>query len=91
MHILPWSVFDTVNLNEGISHHIEHKRQSLKKFSLFLYYEFECVLFHDFLLQNIFSKMKKDLGYDTECKPFLHMNDKSVDSEKATVHFFSLS
>ena len=35
--------------------------------------------------------MKKDLGYDIECKPFLHMDDKSVESVKATVHFFSLS
>ena len=34
---------------------------------------------------------KKDLGYDFECNSFLHMDDKSVESEKATVHFFSLS
>ena len=44
-----------------------------------------------FVAKYIFKNEKKDLGYDIECKPFLHMDDKSVDSEKATVHFLSLS
>ena len=33
----------------------------------------------------------QNLGYDIERNSFLHMDDKSVESVKATVHFFSLS
>ena len=72
------------------SHHIEHKRQSLKKFSLFLFSIFECALFHKFFVTKYILEIE-NLGYDIERNSFLHMDDKSVESEKATVHFFSLS
>ena len=38
-----------------------------------------------------YNLKNENLGYDIERNSFLHMDDKSVESVKATVHFFSLS